>query len=55
MPDAWTLHALEKELARFESELRAAGLAENSIHTYVERSGRFIRWLAGEYQPQGPR
>ena len=55
MTDTWTLAELERELKRFESELRAANLAENSVRTYVDRSERFIRWLAGDYHPQGPR
>ncbi len=55
MRDSWTLEALEKELRRFEGELRAANLAEASVRTYVDRSAIFIRWLAGEYLPQGPR
>lgn len=40
---------------RFERELRATGLAPNTIGTYVGRSETFLRWLAGEYRPQGPR
>lgn len=55
MADAWSLHELEKELVRFEAELRAANLREASVRTYVDRSAIFVRWLAGEYQPQGPR
>ena len=52
---SWTLRELESELLRFEAELRAAGLAENSVKTYVERSERFLRWLVGEFTPRGPR
>lgn len=55
MPDAWTLDALQKELTRFEAELRAANLRETSVRTYVDRSAIFLRWLAGDYHPQGPR
>jgi hypothetical protein len=50
----WTIDELRRELARFERELRAAGLRDSSVQTYVDRSGRFINWLAGEYQPRGP-
>lgn len=46
---------LRGELARFEQELRAAGLKENSVVTYVDRTGRFLKWLDGDYQPRGPR
>jgi hypothetical protein len=40
---------------RFEADARRAGLAEPSVRTYVHRSGIFVRWLAGNYQFQGPR
>lgn len=53
--ESWTHEELERELKRFELELRAAKLAESSVRTYVDRSGIFLRWLAGEYHPQGPR
>jgi len=52
---SWTIPELERELTRFEAELRAARLSENSIRTYVDRSAIFVRWLNGEYWPQGPR
>lgn len=52
--ESWTIAELKRELDRFEMELRAAELAENSVRTYVDRSERFIRWLAGEYTPRGP-
>jgi hypothetical protein len=51
----WTLGELRAELARFEEELRAKGLRPSSVQTYVDRSGRFLRWLVGEYQPWGGR
>jgi hypothetical protein len=50
--DAWTLRALEVELEQFEQELRAAGKEEATVHTYVDRTARFLRWLAGEYDPK---
>jgi len=46
---------LRSELARFEQELRAAGLKENSVITYVDRTGRFIKWLDGDYRPRWPK
>lgn len=49
----WTIEDLHAELARFEAELRSAGLAESSVTTYVDRSGRFLRWLVGDYTPRG--
>ena len=45
---------LRRELDRFEAELRAAGLRENTVHTYVQRSETFLRWLVGDYRPRGP-
>jgi hypothetical protein len=51
----WTLRELRAELQRFEDELRAAGLLPTTIHTYVDRAAVFLRWLAGDYRPRGPR
>jgi hypothetical protein len=51
----WTVQELQARLRDFERELRAAELAENSVRTYVDRSSVFVRWLAGDYTPQGPR
>ncbi len=53
--DCWTIEDLRHELRRFEQELQAARLAPNSVHTYVNRSEVFIRWLAGDYHPKGPK
>lgn len=52
--EAYTVEELLNELSRFETELRAAGLAENTIRTYVDRSTYFVRWLSGDYEPRGP-
>jgi hypothetical protein len=54
-PQTWTLADLRSELERFEEELRAAGLARNTVHTYVDRAEVFVRWLGGDYHPRGPR
>ncbi len=54
-PRSWTLRELHDELRRFEAELKVAGLRPNSVHTYVNRSEIFLRWLSGDYTPQGPR
>ena len=29
-------------------------LVAGDITTYVDRTGRFLKWLDGEYQPKGP-
>jgi hypothetical protein len=56
MPDGtWTYSELRSQLAAFERELRAAGLAENSIHTYLKGADAFLRWMTGDFTPQGPR
>lgn len=47
----WTINELKTELERFEKELRDAGFKTSTLHNYVERSNRFLRWLAGEYTP----
>jgi hypothetical protein len=50
----WNIAELRSELARFERELRDAGLTDSSVRTYVGRSEIFIRWLDGDYHPRGP-
>jgi hypothetical protein len=50
----YTVEDLQAELRRFENELRAAGLREKPVSTYVDRAGRFLKWLDGDYQPRGP-
>jgi hypothetical protein len=54
MAESWTIDDLRVELGRFERELRAAGLKDSSVQTYVDRSARFVTWLAGNYTPRGP-
>ncbi len=44
---------LRAELERFEHDLRAGGLRESTVHSYLMGSSLFVRWLAGEYVP-GP-
>ncbi len=51
----WAIGELRAKLGQFEAELRAAGLAENSIRTYVDRSEIFLRWLVGDYMPRQSR
>ena len=51
--DRWTVGELLAGVERFEAEARRAGLAENSVHTYVDGSRRFIRWLADDFHFQG--
>lgn len=51
---AWTADEPDRELKRFEDEPKNAGLPPNSVHTYVDRTERFIRWLRADYRPRGP-
>jgi hypothetical protein len=53
MENTWTMSELRRCLAEFKRDLQSAGLAANTVHTYVDRSERFLRYLAGEYQPGG--
>lgn len=55
MEESWTVPELMDELDRFEREAVAAGLTAASVQTYVDRSRRFVRWLAGDFRFQGPR
>jgi hypothetical protein len=58
---AWTLDDLRRELDRWERELKATTNAAgqhypaDTIKTHIGHSAQFIRWLAGEWQPTGPR
>ncbi len=55
MPDRrYSVTDLRRELERFEGELRAADLSENTVKTYTDRTARFLRWLEGDYEPRGP-
>lgn len=49
--DAWRSDALIRALTQYETELRAAGLEETTVTTYVDQSARFLRWLSGRYSP----
>ena len=51
---SWTVAQLHELLGEFEEELRAAGLEEKTIRTYVDRSTYFVRWLHNDYHPRGP-
>lgn len=51
MTDTWTMPELMTALREFESDLRRAGKSENTVHTYVDRAERFLRYLTGEYRP----
>lgn len=54
MNTTWSIGDLMDELERFEREAREAGLKENSVRTYVDRSRYFVRWLAGDFEFRGP-
>lgn len=51
MTDNWTMPELVNALREFESDLRRAGKSENTVHTYVDRAERFLRYLTGDYDP----
>jgi hypothetical protein len=46
----YSVSELHGQLLRFERELREAGLAANSVKTYVDRSRRFLKWLEDDYR-----
>ena len=46
---------LHGALDHFKAELRAGGLRESTIHSYLTGSRLFVRWLAGDYVPGPPR
>jgi hypothetical protein len=49
--NSWDIEGLRVELNRYRGALVADGKLPNTIQTYVDRADRFIRWLAGEYDP----
>lgn len=51
----WTVEELQEELRKFESALREAGFKEGTLHNYLDRAGRFVRWLVGDYRPKAGR
>jgi predicted nucleic acid-binding protein len=50
---SWDDHALRDELARYETEARAAGMTPNAVHAYWDYARRFLDWRTGAYQPRG--
>lgn len=51
MATSWDVEGLRAELDRYRAALVDAGKVPNTVQTYVDRADRFIRWLAGEYDP----
>jgi hypothetical protein len=49
---SWDIEELRAELDRYKTALVEAGKVPNTVQTYVDRADRFIRWLAGEYDPE---
>ena len=47
---SWMFERLQEQLREFGRALRAAGLRESSVHTYTDRTRRFLRWLVGDYE-----
>ena len=52
MPAEWPWLLLSIERRR-RVAARPSGLKENSVSTYVDRTGRFLKWLNGDYRPGG--
>jgi transcriptional regulator with XRE-family HTH domain len=46
-----TMDDLMVDLDAYETDLRAAGLRPNAVHTYVIHARQFIRWLDGDFEP----
>jgi hypothetical protein len=47
--------ALRRQLDEFLTRLEELGYAENAKKTYDQNVDRFIRWLEGSWEPEGPR
>ena len=52
MATSWDIETLRAELDRYKAALVRSGKVPNTVQTYVDRADRFIRWLAGEYDPE---
>src|SRR5450759_2258297 len=52
---AWNHAELVSALRDYERVLEQAGLRPITIHSYVDYSGRFLRWRVGEFAPRGTR
>lgn len=52
MSISWSEAELRVALNAYEVELRQAGKARNTVHTYVQHPERFINWLVGSYRPR---
>lgn len=50
--EQWDVEGLRRELDRYREALVADGKVPNTVQTYVDRADRFVRWLAGEYDPE---
>ena len=51
----WSLLELQEKLDEYEELLVSKGMSRNTINTYTQHPERFIRFLIGEYTPEGPR
>ena len=51
----WSLLELQEKLDEYEELLVSIGMSRNTINTYTQHPERFIRFLIGEYTPEGPR
>jgi predicted DNA-binding transcriptional regulator AlpA len=49
--ERWTLDDLHQALDRYEQLLVSGGKSSTTVQTYVDRPRRFLRWLAGDYDP----
>ena len=52
-PMTWNDDDLSAEFGRYEARAIANGMTGNSLQTYVDRVGRFLRWRIGDYRPRG--
>jgi hypothetical protein len=51
----WTVEEFHAELARFEEELKAPGIAPNTVHRYADRSGSGVQQLlVSKWQSSAP-
>ncbi len=46
-----TLREVQRAYRRYESEVKAADLADSTEKTYLTHARNFVRWLGDEFTP----
>ena len=47
------LREVEKALERYIEEVESVGLTRSTARTYGGHANNFVRWMRGEFKPEG--